>query len=94
MVMHDATEVVWYSQWVDIITAYFPKIIFTSRKKILWMNGDIFISVWPALLMPEANYMTNFMNYASKWTLRANVDWLYKSKSSNVRTASVKNDIM
>ena len=39
--------------------------------------------------MPKTNNMTNLMNYVSKFTLRANINWLDISiSSSNVRTAS------
>ena len=90
IIMHDATEIIWNSQWVDVTFIFLLKIVFTSRSNVLCMNGDIFISVWTTLLMPKANCMTNFMNYGSKWTLRANINRLEVAiSSSNIRTAPV-----
>ena len=89
--MHDATEIIWNSQRVNITSILFLKIVLTSRHEILRMNGDVFIPIGTALLMPEAKYVTNFMNYAPKGTLWANINWLEIAiSSSNVRAAPAK----
>jgi hypothetical protein len=60
--VHNAVEVVWRAKRVDRNSRGLLEIVFGPCDDIIPLDGDVIISIWTRVLMPETKSMKNCLS--------------------------------
>ena len=84
--MHNGQIVIWYPAIVDVV--FQPKLIFSTIFDVFFVDGDILVSIWPALFVIEAYRVANLMFNTVTGTIsfvQTNCLMFGKSENNKVR---------